>query len=200
MVLVLQASMTQTRRHALATAAGLGMARACHVALAAVGLAALLRAAPLAFDAVRLAGAAYLVWIGIAILRAPGASIPAFAPAAVRRAAYLAAWRRGFLTNLLNPKALIFCSLLLPQFIRADAPVGPQFLVLGGIVVATGVAFDLSYALAGARLQRVIETRPAVGRVQRWLFALLLIGFGAHLAVVPALAGAITPAWFSAAC
>ena len=69
MILLLQTGARQGKGAALATAVGLAIARACHVALAALGLAALFKAAPWTFDVVRLAGAAYLLWIGVQCLR-----------------------------------------------------------------------------------------------------------------------------------
>ena len=92
--------------------------------------------------------------------------------------------RRGFLTNLLNPKALLFCSVLLPQFIRPEQGSVPgQFLVLGAILVGIGLVFDLVYAGAGMLLSRWLASHPLVEVFQRWTFALLLMGFGMHLAL-----------------
>lgn len=185
MVLILQTSALRGRAHAFAVAAGLAAARAIHVGLAAVGLAALLQAAPTLFDIVRLAGAAYLVWIGIGMLRAGDlwhdtGSLPAREP----RRSWSASLRRGLLTNLLNPKALLFCSVLLPQFIRADhGSVAGQFLMLGAILVATGLVFDLAYAGLGAALGRWMARHPFVRRLQKWVFAGALIGFGLRLAL-----------------
>jgi threonine/homoserine/homoserine lactone efflux protein len=183
MVLVLQTSSSQGRGHALATALGLAAARAMHVALAALGLAALLKTVPWAFDAVRVIGAAYLVWLGVRMARATpwavpiGASPPAD-PAGARRAAI---WR-GVLTNGTNPKALLFCSVLLPQFVHADhGNVAGQFLLLGAILVALGFVFDAWYAMAGAALGYWMARHPVLARIQRWAFATLLVGFGIRL-------------------
>jgi threonine/homoserine/homoserine lactone efflux protein len=89
------------------------------------------------------------------------------------------------LTNITNPKALLFCSVLLPQFVHADAGnVGGQFLLLGVVLVAIGLLFDVLYAMAGVALGYWIEGHPVVQTVQRWTFAAMLIGFGARLAVV----------------
>jgi threonine/homoserine/homoserine lactone efflux protein len=186
MVLVLQTSGTQGRRHALATAVGLGLARAVHVTLAAVGLATLLRTVPWAFEVVRMVGVAYLVWLGIKLARASSLApeISAATPAVSAKAYRTAAWR-GLLTNITNPKALLFCSVLLPQFVHADAGnVGGQFLLLGVVLVAIGLLFDVLYAMAGVALGYWIEGHPVVQTVQRWTFAAMLIGFGARLAVV----------------
>ncbi|TPM34155.1 LysE family translocator [Mesorhizobium sp. B2-3-4] len=184
MLLLLHTGARWGRSHALATSVGLGAARATHVALAGLGLAALLRTAPLAFDIIRVGGAAYLIWLGIGIFRArsllpngseaPSRDLPA--PCAT------AAWQ-GLLTNLLNPKALLFCSVLLPQFIRPDhGSVGQQFLFLGTILVGIGVVFDVIYALTGSTLGRWIARHALAQRLQRWSFAMLLVGFGARLA------------------
>ncbi|MCY1305082.1 Leucine efflux protein [compost metagenome] len=99
--------------------------------------------------------------------------------------AYGKALLRGLLTNLLNPKALLFCSVLLPQFVDpAAGPLGLQFALLGGVLVAVGLAFDSAYALAGEGLGRWLGRRPLVQRVQQWLFGVVLVGFGARLALL----------------
>ncbi len=119
MLLLFQTGARQGRRAALVTALGLALARACHVLMAATGLALLFRTAPWTFDLVRLLGAAYLAWLGLQMLRGGGLALPTsdagsapVVPHADRRALL-----RGLLTNLLNPKALLFCSVLLPQFV-----------------------------------------------------------------------------------
>lgn len=184
MVLVLQTGAVRGRTAALLTAAGLALSRGAHVALAALGLAALLQAAPVLFEGVRLAGAAYLVWLGIAILRAPSL-LPPDAGGAVAAPSAMAAVMRGLVTNLFNPKALLFCSVLLPQFIDTGAGNVPaQFTVLGLVLVALGAVFDVLYACAGGALGRWLARHPAALAAQRWIFALLLIGFAARLAWV----------------
>lgn len=181
MILLLQTGASRGRRAALMTVIGLAMARAAHVALAALGLAALFRASPFVFDLVRLAGAAYLVWLGITILRA-SSLVPPKAAALNGRVDDRRAVGRGLLTNLLNPKALLFCSVLLPQFLQPDgAPLSVQFLMLGAILVATGVLFDLQYALAGNRIGTFLARRPVWQHVQRWVFGSVLIGFSLRL-------------------
>ncbi len=185
MILLLQTGARQGRGAALATAIGLGVARGCHVALAALGLAALFKAAPWTFEVVRLAGAAYLLWIGIQCLRSTllpnlNAGEPGDAHGQWR-----AAIRRGLLTNLLNPKALLFCSVLLPQFIVNDgASVLSQFAVLGMLLVGVGLLFDSAYALTGAALGRWLQHSPTAQRIQQWLFGSLLIGFAVRLTFV----------------
>jgi threonine/homoserine/homoserine lactone efflux protein len=185
MVLVLHTGALRGRTYALAVAIGLAVARAIHVFLAAAGLAALFRTAPWAFETVRIAGAAYLIWLGIGILRSrshlpegPGSEVDD------NGQAWPHAMVRGLLTNLLNPKALLFCSVLLPQFIRSENGSMPgQFVLLGTVLVTIGLVFDLTYACAGATLSRW-STRHLIAQVlQRWAFATLLISFGLRLAL-----------------
>lgn len=185
MVLLLQTSSTQGRGQALATAAGLALARMSHIAFAAVGLATLLKSVPIAFDAVRLLGVAYLLWLGIKIARAPliTGSVCTAQPGKAPQAYRAAVWR-GLLTNITNPKALIFCSVLLPQFVHpSTGNVPSQFALLGAVLVATGTFFDLLYSVAGIALRHWIDRHPFVQTMQRWTFVALLIGFGARLAV-----------------
>ena len=185
MILLLQTGARQGRGPALATAVGLGIARGCHVALAALGLAALFKAAPWTFDVVRMAGAAYLLWIGIQCLRTTMLPDLNGAPSSCAAPRWRQAIQRGLLTNLLNPKALLFCSVLLPQFIDPHAgAVLTQFATLGVILVSVGLLFDSAYALAGAALGRWLQRSPSAQRLQQWLFGSLLIGFAVRLAFV----------------
>lgn len=184
MVLVLQTSSMQGRWHAVATALGLALARAAHVLLAAIGLAVLLKTVSWAFDAVRLAGALYLIWLAVKIARAPSLIAEACSPLpASSTRAYGASACRGLLTNISNPKALLFCSVLLPQFVDASADVAGQFLVLGSVLVLTGLLFDLLYAMLGAALGHWMRRYPLLEVVQRWTFTTLLMGFGLRLAM-----------------
>lgn len=187
MVLILQSSATSERRAAFATATGLALARVAHVTLAALGLAALLTTSPMTFEVVRFTGAAYLVWLGIQIMLAPSLVPAAEATQNPSRAhSPRAAFYRGLLTNILNPKALLFCSVLLPQFIQpGQANVAGQFVLLGVILVGVGLAFDLVYASAGFVLCRWIARHPLVDTLQRWVFATMLIGFGLRLVFSP---------------
>jgi len=96
--------------------------------------------------------------------------------------------RRGFLTNLLNPKALLFCGLLLPQFVAAErGPLLPQFLWLGAILVGVGLLFDAAYSLLAGGLVRRLRRRAAAGaamdRARRWLMGSTFAALAARLAL-----------------
>jgi len=184
MALILQTGALQGRRDALATVAGFALARASHVALAALGLAALLKTSPWTFDVIRLIGAGYLIWIGLALWRAGALIADNLVSANGRgggRSVFRAA-RRGLITNISNPKALLFCSILLPQFIHSDAGNVPaQFILLGAVLVTIGIAFDLVYAGLGSAVGMWARRHPWFARAQSWTFGALMIGFGIRL-------------------
>lgn len=187
MLLVLETGSVHGRARAVAVAIGLGVARAAHVALAGLGAAALLSASPVAYASVRWIGAAWIGWIGLSLLRA-GTLVPTVGTGEAGERAGLAvgwAFRRGLFTNLLNPKALLFCSVLLPQFVRAEAgPVAGRFLVLGAILVGIGFAFDLAFAMIGAALGRFLAARPRLARLQGPVFGGLLLAVAVRLALL----------------
>lgn len=182
MILLLETGLLRGRGQALAVAAGLAIARAAHVTLAALGLAALFKTHPWAFDAARTVGGCYLVWLGVRLLRAGPMSYAPAEDAAPRHAGWGPALLTGVLTNVLNPKALLFCSVLLPQFVSpAHGPIGQQFAVLGVILVGLGLAFDVLCALAGGAVGRWMTASPRAQKVQSIVFGTALIGFGLRL-------------------
>jgi threonine/homoserine/homoserine lactone efflux protein len=139
MALVLQTSATRGMRHGLATASGLATARATHVTISALGVAALLKSAPWLYEAVRIAGALYLSYVAVQIFRSPSFGLDdAARPGAT--STLRSAVAKGMLSSILNPKALLFCSVLLPQFVHPEAgPVWSQVVELGVVLVAVGV-------------------------------------------------------------
>ena len=188
MALVLQTSIGRGMRSGFAAAGGLGLARATHVTLSACGVAALLRNAPWLYDVVRYGGAVYLAWVGIQIFRSPVFTLPESGAAALTsndgwrplRTAFV----KGLLTNLLNPKALLFCSVLLPQFVRTEAgPVALQMVELGLVLLAIGACFDVMYTIGAARIAAWMRAHPLAQTLQRWAFSTALIGFALRLSL-----------------
>ncbi|CAM3611269.1 Homoserine/Threonine efflux protein [Bordetella sputigena] len=132
-----------------------------HTAAVAVGLAAVFAASPLAFAALKWAGAAYLAYLAWQAFRAPAGTVAGTAPPRLRPAALYA---RGIVMNLTNPKVLLFFMAFLPQFATpAAGPVGPQVVVLGGVfMLATLMVFGaiaVFSGAAGAMLQRSARAR-----------------------------------------
>ena len=178
---VLSRSLAQGAAAGLVSALGLALGNLFHVALAVAGLAALLRYAPALYDAIRLAGAAYLIYLGIKMLRAPGTSLPteALGRRPLGRVLFDAA-----LVEMLNPKTALFFLAFLPQFVEpAAGPAGPQLLLLGLIVTLTALPCDSLVALAGARLARFFAT-PAKRRWPSRLAGSTLIGLGLYTALM----------------
>ncbi len=161
----------------------LGVSSACAVqgAVAAAGLGAvLLRVEPL-FQAVRWAGIAYLFVLGVQSLRSAVAGrYAALDGGAVPRAQALAGWRQGFLTNITNPKVLVFYLAVLPQFLGQDAPVG--VVVLFALSHAVLGLLYLSGLVAALHRARRVLSRRAVRRTLDAVTGIALLGFGARLA------------------
>lgn len=171
-------------RAGVAAAAGIGAGCALHVLAAAFGLAALLAVSAQAFVVVKGVGAAYLVWLGLGMLRAAWRNAPS-ARVDARRAhtvSVAADFRRGLLTNLLNPKVAFFMLAFVPQFIpAASTHKTAVFLLLGGLFVLQGLLFLLAVVMLTVRVARW----PALAGGARWLEAaggLLFLALAARLA------------------
>ena len=166
-------------------AAALGINAGCvvHALAAAFGLAALLALHPAAFALIQWAGAAYLIWLGVGMLRQAwlgGASAAADASPAPARP-WLADFRTGLLTNVLNPKVAFFFLAFLPQFVPADSPDKTlSFLLLGGWFVLQGLVFLLLLVALAARLARLGASGP-VRRVLNGLGGVLFIALALRL-------------------
>lgn len=165
--------------------ASLGIHLGCyvHVAAAAAGLSVLFHAVPPLYLAVKLAGAAYLVWLGVSMLRRRGggdADMPAVAPKSGRRA-----FLESMSVEILNPKTALFFLALLPQFVdpAASFPVWVQFLILGTIVNVMFSTADLVCVLLAGL---VVERLRGSGRARRMMQragGVVLIGLGVHVAL-----------------
>lgn len=188
--LVLRAAVTKGRRHAFATALGINTGALLWGAMAAVGATAVLTASHVAYTALRIAGALYLIWMGTSMLRHSfrrgdsaqhdllDADPPQAGPA---DRTLVRSWSRGLATNLLNPKIGVFYMAMLPQFIPEHAPHLLMGLALAGVHDAEGMAWFsaliLSAHLAGRRLRGGVAHR-----VLDRITGSVLIGFGIKLA------------------
>jgi threonine/homoserine/homoserine lactone efflux protein len=167
------------RRAGLAAMAGTQSGLCLHMAAAAIGLSLILARSAVALTVIQLAGAAYLVYLGTRILL--GARRPAPELDRAGAAAPAASYRQGLLTNVTNPKAILFFASVLPQFVSHSAPVAPQILLLGVIDIAIGTMILLGVVGAASRLARVLS-RPRAR--QRWdrVTGSVMIGLGIFLA------------------
>ena len=185
MALILQTSSSHGLKHGLSTAAGLAIARSLHVTLSALGVAALLRSAPWLYDGVRIAGALYLAYVAIQIFRSPAFGLNNNNNMTSKtRPPLRAALSKGVLGNLLNPKALLFCSVLLPQFVHPEAgAVWSQVFELGVVLVVMGALLDITLALSAVRLSGWLRSHPRAQIVQRWTFSIALLAFALRLSI-----------------
>jgi threonine/homoserine/homoserine lactone efflux protein len=159
---ILGRSLTGGVRAGVAAAFGICVGSIGHTLLAALGLSAILATSALAFTVVKLAGAAYLIYLGLRLLltRVPHSDeVPPETLIAAPRTAFV----QGIVTNLLNPKVALFFLALLPQFIEpASEHKTLAFLALGATFITTGLAWCLVLALAAGRLQGFFRRNPHV--------------------------------------
>lgn len=184
-VLVTKNAVLHGRRAALGTSLGVNTGLLIWTCAAACGIAALVRESAVAFTMLKLAGAVYLVWLGVQALRAarrasadePVLTRPPDPDAGGRRG-----FRQGLLSNLANPKIAVFFTSLLPQFVSSGHAVLLPCLVLGLVFVAMTLAWLCGYAVVAARISRVL-TRPAVKAALDRLTGVVLVGLGVRLAL-----------------
>lgn len=176
-------TMAGGRRSGFMATLGIHVGCYVHVIAAAAGLSILFHAVPTLYFAVKLAGAAYLIWLGIALLRtrATGETgIPVIKPKSARRA-----FAESMTVEILNPKTAIFFLAFLPQFIDATAsfPIWAQFLILGTIVnMMFSFADVVCVMLAGAVIEKLRHSSRVQNMMQRAGGA-ILVGLGIHVAL-----------------
>jgi threonine/homoserine/homoserine lactone efflux protein len=180
--LILRTAAVEGPKRAAFAALGINIGCLIWGAAVALGLGALLAASTLAFNVLKWIGAAYLVWLGLNLLLKPRESFQLTAPAGLMTGGDLAWMRRGFLTNLLNPKVGVFYVSFLPQFLPTGVQAAPFIFLLAVIHVIIGSCWSATLILA---------TRPIAGFLQRaavvrWLDRVtggLFLAFGVRLAL-----------------
>jgi threonine/homoserine/homoserine lactone efflux protein len=179
---ILGRSLSGGRSAGISAALGISTVSVIHTFAAALGLSALLATSPQAFMAVKFAGAAYLVYIGVRALLARGNGLSGH-EAAREGDGRWSAFRQGVLSNLLNPKVALFFLALMPQFIEAGSTNKvAAFLALGLTFVTLGVAWCLVLALAAAKLRGAFLRRPSMANVLNKVAGAMFIALGLKLA------------------
>ncbi|KAF3998340.1 LysE family transporter [Glaciimonas immobilis] len=182
-----------------ATICGLQCGLVVILLIAGAGVGSLLVASEVAFNIVKLLGAAYLIYIGFTQWRATGSSLeidseirfPGASELAVARslsrASAMPTWGRrcatGFFTNVTNPKGIVFMVAVLPQFISQDRPLGWQLLVMALTTVTADVVVMHGYAFAGRSMQNLFRNVRAI-KIQNRIFGGLLMAIGTGLLFV----------------
>ncbi len=181
-LMVLGQSLARGRMAGFGIAVGCALGCFTHTLWATLGVSAVLAAAPNAFLALKIAGAAYLVWLGINALRSGGIG------AGVETAAPPLPWRRyvarGFIANAVNPKVALFFLAFLPQFTRPEAgPAGVQMVLLGLVFAVQTVFVFGAIALAAGSIGRLLARRPRLGPWLDRVAGVLFIGLAVNLLV-----------------
>jgi len=179
MLYVIGRSVGQGRKAGIVSSLGVFVGCWAHILAAAFGIAALLRSSPVAFNAVRYAGAAYLIYLGIKML----AQKTDLSSQQLKAESLGAIFRQGAITNMLNPKVAIFFLAFLPQFVDARrGNVVLQILLLGLIFNVGGTLVNLAVAYAGGTLGELLRRNQSIARLQRQLTGLIFVGLGLRLA------------------
>jgi threonine/homoserine/homoserine lactone efflux protein len=181
---IVSRSSSQGWRAGAVAALGIGVGTFVHIAAAALGLSAILAASATAFTAVKIVGAAYLLYVGISLIRAAGKQAASTGAISVRPASIRDIFIQGFLTNVLNPKVALFFLAFLPQFVAADANSKPvAFLVLGMIFNFNGTIYNLAVAWSAAKLSSTLAPGDSFKRWFNRCVGGLFIFIGIRLAL-----------------
>lgn len=179
MLYIVTTSMATGPRNGLACVFGVATGISVHAAFVAFGLSALLAASQTAYEAVRLAGAAYLVWIGIKTMF--GGSMLEVRPGCAARS-WAQNFRRGVLTNVMNPKAFLFCVTFYPQFANPTAgPVWSQVLLLGLVTSAMLLVVMTPIAFSSGGFGRLLSRNTFLAVTLPKALGAVFVGLGLHL-------------------
>ncbi|WP_322103614.1 LysE family translocator [Paraburkholderia sp. J41] len=181
---VLARGISQGRAAGLVAALGFAAGVTFHTTLAALGVAALLRSSPVAFQTLKFAGAAYLVWIGVKALRSQGLAAAGDRP----RQPLAAIFRQSVLGNIMNPKVTLFFVVFLPQFIdtanaRGTQPVTLQMLELGLVFMAQTLVVFSVFGLCAGTIGGWLKRRPRAGVWLDRLAGITFIAIGIRVAL-----------------
>jgi threonine/homoserine/homoserine lactone efflux protein len=177
---VLARTLAGGRREGIHSSLGTFIGGLFHVFAAALGVSAILAASAVAFHTVKYAGAAYLVFLGIRMIRTRDAEMTLAA------ARSQGAFRQGIFTEALNPKTALFFLSFIPQFIAPErGHVFFQFIILGAISVILNTTVDLVVVLLAAPLERKLKSSPRFRSRQRVASGVGMISLGAYVALKP---------------
>ncbi|VTU38052.1 LysE family translocator [Variovorax sp. PBL-E5] len=182
MIYCVSRTLCQGRSAGLISLAGVVLGFLVHLMAAALGLTALLLAVPLAFDTIRLAGAAYLLWLAWQAVK-PGGTAP-FEARLLPHDRPARLFSMGFLTNLLNPKVAMFYLSFFPQFLHPDrGSVLLQSLALGAVQIGVSGGINALLVLGAAGLTRFLSKSQGWLRAQRYLMGSVLAALAVRIAV-----------------
>jgi threonine/homoserine/homoserine lactone efflux protein len=175
---VLTRTLAGGRRDGFLSAGGTLLGGMFHVFAAALGISAILAASALAFAVVKYVGAAYLVYLGIRMIRSRDFTLNLAQPSAI-----IGTFRQGIATEVLNPKTALFFLSFIPQFIHPErGHVFAQFVTLGVISVGLNTAADIAVAFLASELGSRLKQSPGLIGRQRVVSGVAMIGLGIYVA------------------
>lgn len=182
MLLIASRSVSQGRLAGFATLAGAQAGTYCHALAAGLGLSQLFVMVPVAYDAVRWAGAAYLLFLAWQTVRSDGT---AFSPnGTLRRHSFTRIFGTGFATNLLNPKMALFALAFFPQFLQPEeGAVTVQILVLATILNAIGIVVNGAVILVANHIGTRLTSGRRIKRLPQYLLGTVFAGLACRLAL-----------------
>ncbi|MGM4983400.1 MULTISPECIES: LysE family translocator [Rhizobium] len=181
MIYLVSRSISQGPAAGLISLGGVALGFVFYMLSAALGITAFVLAVPFAYDALRLAGAAYLAWLAWNALKPGGRS--AFQVRELPKDSKRRLFSMGLVTSLLNPKVAVLYLSLLPQFIDpANGSVFTQSVVFGFVHIAVSLTFNAIFALTAGSVALFFVRRPSFALVQRWLMGTVLAGLAVRMA------------------
>lgn len=153
-------ALTVGRRDALLSVVGNGLGLLIQIAFVAAGLGAIVAASATAYTAVKLVGAAYVIWLGISAIRHRSDARKALVAGEGNQGSGLSAVRIGMIVGATNPKTIVFFAAFLPQFIDPSGPAGPQIALLGLLFGVLAICSDSLWALGAARAREWFARKP----------------------------------------
>lgn len=181
MAYLVSRSISQGRKAGLVSLVGIALGFVVYMLCASLGLTAIILAVPYAYDGLRFAGAAYLLFIAWQAIR-PGGRSP-FEVSELPADSTGRLFSMGLLTSLLNPKVAVFYVSVIPQFISPNAgDVFEQSLILGATQIAVSVSVNALIVIAAGSIAKFLSARPLWSAVQRWVMASVLGGFAVRMA------------------
>lgn len=179
MLYVMARSIGQGRKAGIVSALGFSIGLLAHTCAAALGLSALLMSSTLAYSLVKYLGAAYLIFLGVSMLLSKKGigSLDTLKQASLKRI-----FSQAIITNLLNPKIVLFFLAFLPQFVDiSKGAVAWQIIFLGIIFNTIGTLWNISIAFMSGFLGDWLRNRPRFSRLQQWFTGGFLIFLGVHM-------------------
>ncbi len=180
-IYIITRSVAQGRKAGIYSVLGIGTGALCHTLFAAFGLSVILMQSALLFQIVKYAGAAYLIFLGIKIIRDKSNLFanPKFQQENVNP---VKIYKQGFLTNLLNPKVAIFYLSLMPQFIKPAYVNGPlPFLILGFTFITTGTIWCVFLAYSSSFMTKTLRENARLSKIMQKISGFIFVTLGLQL-------------------